>query len=170
MPERPSILVVANRSAGSEPLVEVLAERAAREDVCFTLVVPATPAGIAWAADMDSGEDAARRRLEAAVSRYRAAGLPLRDARVGHPDPLAATLDAVHFEPFAEIVVSTPPHHLCAWLRISLSAPGRACHGAPGNSCRGTTHSPRRSPNAGSGPPRVAHDLKRSRLIPPRPT
>ena len=156
MPERPSILVVANRSAGSEPLVEVLAERAAREDVCFTLVVPATPAGIAWAADMDSGEDAARRRLEAAVSRYRAAGLPLRDARVGHPDPLAATLDAVHFEPFAEIVVSTPPHHLCAWLRISL--PHRVAHatGLP------VTHveAPRTARAARPMPARARHGLR----------
>jgi hypothetical protein len=156
MPARSNILVVANRTAGSEPLVEVLAERAAREDVCFTLVVPATPGGIAWAADMDSGEDTARRRLEAAVSRYRAAGVPLRDARLGHPDPLAATLDAVHFEPFAEIVVSSPPLHLFAWLRISL--PHRVAHatGLP------VTHveAPRRARAAGTRPARARHGLR----------
>src|SRR5689334_1815452 len=126
MSEQPSILVVANRTAASNHLVEALKERARQEDLSFSLVVPATPGGIAWAADMDSGEATARRRMDAAVASYLAAGLRLRDARVGHPDPLAAALDAFHFGQFGEIVVSTPPTHLLAWLRLSL--PHRVAH------------------------------------------
>jgi len=126
MSRQSSILVVANRTAASDFLVEALKERARREDVGFSLVVPATPGGVAWAADMDSGGAAARRRMDVAVRSYLGAGLPLRDARVGHPDPLAAALDAVHFGDFAEIVVSTLPLHMSAWLRLSL--PHRVAH------------------------------------------
>jgi hypothetical protein len=126
MSPQSSILVVANRTAASNFLIEALKERARREDLSFSLVVPATPGGVAWAADMDSGEAAARRRMDAAVRSYLAAGLRLRDARVGHPDPLAAALDAVHFGHFSEIVVSTLPRHLSAWLRLSL--PHRVAH------------------------------------------
>jgi hypothetical protein len=126
MSRQSSILVVATRTAASDFLVEALKERARREDLSFSLVVPATPGGIAWAADMDSGDATARRRMDAAVSSYLAAGLRLRNARVGHPDPLAAALDAVHFGRFAEVVVSTPPLHLSAWLRLSL--PRRVAH------------------------------------------
>lgn len=126
MSRQSSILVVANRTAASDFLVEALRERARREDLSFSLVVPATPVGIAWAADMDSGEVSARRKMDAAVWSYQAAGLRLRDARVGHPDPLAAALDAVHFGRFAEIVVSTLPRHLSGWLRLSL--PHRVAH------------------------------------------
>jgi hypothetical protein len=126
MSERSNVLVVAGRTAASGFLVEALKERAKREDLAFSLVVPATPGGIAWAADMDCGGAQARGRVDAAVASYRAAGLRLRDARVGHPDPLAATLDAVHFSDFAEIVVSTLPLHLSAWLRLSL--PHRVAH------------------------------------------
>ena len=126
MSRQSSILVVASRTATSDFLVGALAERAGREDISFSLVVPATRAGVAWAADMDSGGATARRRVDAAVVSYLAAGLRLADARVGHPDPLAAALDAVHFGDFAEIVVSTLPLHLSAWLRLSL--PHRVAH------------------------------------------
>ncbi len=158
MAERADILVVASRTASSDALVEHLAARAAGGAARFFLVVPATPGGIAWAADMDSGQDAARRRMQAAVSRWRTAGLPLVDARLGHPDPLAAALDAVNFGRFGEVVVSTLPRHLSAWLKLNL--PHRVAHatGLP------VTHveAPRRHRAPGTSRARAPRPLRRA--------
>jgi hypothetical protein len=120
MPNPVNILVVANRTACSDSLVGLMRERADRAPSAFSLVVPATPHGLAWATDMDSGHEAAQAAMEAAAARYRSAGLSVKEARVGHPDPVAAVLDAVHFAPFNEVIVSTLPHHLSDWLKLSL--------------------------------------------------
>ena len=52
MAEKARVLVVANRTAESPELLEALQERAVHGPCEFTLLVPATPHGIAWAADM----------------------------------------------------------------------------------------------------------------------
>ena len=52
MADKPDVLVVANRTAGSPELIDALRDRAARGPVKFHLLVPATPHGVAWAADM----------------------------------------------------------------------------------------------------------------------
>jgi len=53
--ESAHVLVVANRTADSDELLAALDERAQRGPARFTLLVPATPHGVAWAADMNSG-------------------------------------------------------------------------------------------------------------------
>jgi GABA permease len=115
-----SVLVVANQTAESEELLAALKERAGESPVEFTLLVPATPHGVAWAADMHAGEDEADEHLHALVERLRATGLDIKEARVGDPDALAAVQDTVNAETFNEIIVSTLPLHLSKWLKLDL--------------------------------------------------
>ena len=119
-PKPAKVLIVATRTAACPELVDVLTRRAAQSPVTFSLLVPATPHGWAWLADMYSGGIDAERYLEAAVERYRAAGLDLASTRLGDPDPLAAVMDAIHFDAYDEVVVCTMPRHLSRWLRLSL--------------------------------------------------
>jgi hypothetical protein len=130
-PEPDKVLVVGTRTASCPELVDVLARRASQVDTRFTLVVPTTPYGWAWMADMHSGGVEAERYLAAAVERYAAAGLDLESARLGDPDPIAAVMDAVHFARFDEAIVCTLPRHLSKWLRMSLPHRIRAVTGLP---------------------------------------
>jgi hypothetical protein len=120
MADPADVLVVANRTAGSPELLAALKERAAAGGVKFHLLVPATPHGVAWAADMHSGGGEAEHDLTAAVERLRGEGLDVDDGKVGDPDPVAAVEDAVNFKEFDEIIVSTLPKHVSKWLKVDL--------------------------------------------------
>jgi GABA permease len=128
-PEPKKVLVVATRTAACSELVDVLKDRAVQDETTFHLLVPATPYGWAWLADMYSGGVDAERYLQAAIQRYEEAELTLASAQLGDPDPVAAVMDAVHFHRFDEVVVSTLPRHLSKWLRLSLPHRLRAVTG-----------------------------------------
>jgi hypothetical protein len=115
----PKVLVVANRTAEAPELVEALRARAEREPTEFTLLVPRTPHGVAWAADMHSGGEEAGEHLETAVGRMRDAGLRV-DGKTGDADPLAAVEDEVNFTSYDEVIVSTLPTHVSKWLKLDL--------------------------------------------------
>ena len=115
------VLVVATRAAACRELVAALSERARQAPTTFTLVVPATPSGWAWLADMRSAGAAAEDYLGAAIAQYRAAGLELESARVADPDPVAAVMDAVNTDAYHEVIVSTLPHRLAKVMRLSLA-------------------------------------------------
>ena len=114
------VLVVANRTAESPELLEALRRRAQQGEVAFTLLVPATPHGVAWVADMHSGGSDAESHMLAAVERLRAEGLEVNAGKVGDPDPVAAVQDEVNFETYDEIVVSTLPGSISKWLKLDL--------------------------------------------------
>ena len=114
------VLVVANRTAESPELLDALRERAAQGDAVFTLLVPATPHGVAWAADMHSGGSEAEDHMKNAVERMRSAGLEVTEGKVGDPDPIAAVQDEVNFASYDEIVVSTLPGGVSKWLKLDL--------------------------------------------------
>ena len=120
MADRAEVLVVANRTAGAPELLEALKERAEKGPVKFHLLVPSTPHGVTWAADMHAGGDEAEAHVKAAVEGLRAEGLDVDDGKVGDPDPVAAVEDAVNFKEFDEIIVSTLPVHLSKWLKVDL--------------------------------------------------
>jgi len=115
-----NVLVVANRTAESPELLEALKQRAAQGDVVFSLLVPATPHGVAWAADMHSGGGEAEQHMENAVERMRSEGLQVAAGKVGDPDPVAAVQDEVNFTKYDEIVVSTLPGGISKWLKLDL--------------------------------------------------
>lgn len=114
------VLVVANRTAGSGQPVAALRRRAIASAARFTLLVPATPRGLAWAADMKAGEADARRRLSGWAERMRAAGLEVESALVGDPDPAAAVEDELRTHRYDEVVVLTLPAGVLRRLRLSL--------------------------------------------------
>jgi len=120
MAEKASVLVVANRTARSDELLQALKERAERGPAEFTLLIPASAHGVAWIGDMHSGSPEASRDLDAALDRFRKEGLDMAEAKVGDADPLAAVEDAVNFGSFDEVICSTLPTHLSKWLKLDL--------------------------------------------------
>ena len=120
------VLVVANRTAESPELLEALKQRAGEGECEFTLLVPATPHGIAWAADMHSGEEEAQSHREGFLRGLRDKGVNVADAKVGDPDPLAALADECNARTYDELIVSTLPLHLSKWLKVDL--PHKAGH------------------------------------------
>lgn len=111
---------MANRTAPSDELLDALLERAGKGSTVFTLVVPSTPHGLAWATNLHPGAVDAARNMQSALTRLREAGLEVKDAQLGHPDPLAAVAEAVRHERFDEIVVCTPPRRLSKQVNLDL--------------------------------------------------
>ena len=120
MAETAEVLVVANRTAESEELLEALRGRAERGPCRFHLLVPATPHGASWAMDMHAGGEDAETHLGRALDRYREAGLEVAEGKVGDPDAVAAVEDALNFGEYDEVVVSTLPRHVSKWLKLDL--------------------------------------------------
>src|SRR3954469_13988982 len=106
MADKVRVLVVANKTAESPELLDALRARAVQGPCEFTLLVPATPHGIAWAADMSAGDEDAQQHRGAFVEELRVEGLDLKDAKVGDPDPLAAVEDECNFFDYDEVIVS----------------------------------------------------------------
>jgi GABA permease len=127
------VLVVANQTAESDDLLAALRERAKSGDCELTVLIPATPHGIAWAANMasDKGREEAEEHRDALVGRLRATGLPVKQAIVGDPDPLAAITDACNRDSYDELIVSTLPHHLSKWLHLDLQRKAAHATGLP---------------------------------------
>jgi hypothetical protein len=115
------ILVVANKTAATPPLLEAVRERAARGPCEFTLLVPNTTHGLHKVVDPeDQSESEAESTLELALPLLeRAAGTPV-DGMIGVPEPLAAVQDAVNLHGFDEIIVSTLPTRVSKWLKLDL--------------------------------------------------
>jgi hypothetical protein len=125
------VLVVANRTAESPELLDALRAREVQGPCEFILLVPATPHGIAWAADMFAGQSEAEQHRQAFVDELRSEGLDVAEAKVGDPDPLAALSDECNFNEYDELIVSTLPLHVSKWLRIDLPRKARAATGLP---------------------------------------
>jgi len=103
------ILVVANRTAAAQRLVDAVERRAAAGPCTFTLLVP----DVAHHRDADWTLDMGRRVLA------NAAGTAV-DGLAGGPDPFLAVQEAVATGRFDEIIVSTLPRGVSKWLRRDL--------------------------------------------------
>jgi hypothetical protein len=117
-----NVLVVANVTATSQQLLDTLQERAAREPMSFTMVIPATPFG--------GGGEAAAAQLAEALELYAQAGLEAQGT-IGHGDPMVAVTDAWDPKLYDEIVVSTLPMRLSKWLHAGLPERVGKVTGAP---------------------------------------
>jgi hypothetical protein len=121
------VLLVANRTAADQPLLNAIEARAGEGPAIFHLLVPATPHGLHRVVDPEvSGIEAARERLRVALPVLsEAAGQPI-TGHVGDANPLAAVHDAVNLRGFDEIILSTLPWRLSRWMRIDLPSKVRA--------------------------------------------
>jgi hypothetical protein len=131
MATKAKVLVVANRTAESPQLLDALRARAVQGPCEFTLLVPATPQGVAWAADMFAGQQAAEEHRDAFIQGLRGQGLEIAGAKVGDPDALAAVMDECNENQYDELIVSTLPLHLSKWLRVDLPRKAGAATGLP---------------------------------------
>jgi hypothetical protein len=117
-----SFLVVANVTAASDELLDVLEARARSKPSSFRLIVPATPFG--------GGRAAATQKVNEALARLTEAGLDV-DGSVGNADPIVAVTDAWDPKRFDEIIISTLPTGSSKWLRAGLPERVAKITGAP---------------------------------------
>jgi cell pole-organizing protein PopZ len=121
-PEVPArVLVVAHKTAATQPLLDAVRERAQRGPAKFTLLVPNPAHGLHKVVDPeDLGADEARTVLETAVPKLSDAAGAQVEGMVGDADPVAAVDDAVNLRGFDEIIISTLSPRVSRWLRLDL--------------------------------------------------
>jgi hypothetical protein len=115
------VLVVAHKTAATQPLLDAVAERARRGPCVFTLLVPNAPHGLHKVVDPeDQGAGEAQAVIDHAVPLLSdVAGAPV-DAIVGSSDPSVAVQDAINLQGFDEVIVSTLPTRVSRWLKLDL--------------------------------------------------
>ena len=115
------VLVVAHKTAATEPLLDAVRDRAQRGPATFTLLVPSTTHGLHKIVDaQDQGSGEAQTVVDRALPLLsEAAGGPV-DGMVGDPDPLAAVHDAINLNSFDEVIISTLSARLSRWLKLDL--------------------------------------------------
>jgi hypothetical protein len=117
-----NVLVVANQTLASAPLLERIRARAQRGPASFLVIAPQ---GHAYAEQQE-----AERRLRRLVGELRAEGIEAH-GQIAHPDPHTAAMQAVHDERVDEIIVSTLPGQKSGWLRRDLVERLRGDAGVP---------------------------------------
>jgi phosphopantetheine adenylyltransferase len=120
-----NILVVANETVLSQPLLNTIRQRAAQGPASFLIVCPQSdPAG------SEHAHPEAERRLRAALSELRAEGIEAH-GQIAHPDPYTAAMETIHDERVDEVIVSTFPGERSGWLRRDLVGRLRTDAGVP---------------------------------------
>jgi hypothetical protein len=115
------VLVVAHKTAATQPLLDAVRERARRGPCTFTLLVPNATHGLHKVVDPeDQGASEAQTVIDQALPRLsEAAGAPV-EGIVGDPDPGAAVQDAINLHGFDEVIISTLSARLSRWLKLDL--------------------------------------------------
>jgi hypothetical protein len=115
------VLVVAHKTAATQPLLDAVRERAQRGPSKFTLLVPNAAHGLHKIVDPeDQGAGEAQDVIDHALPLLsEAAGSPV-EGIVGAPDPGAAIHDAINLHGFDEVIISTLPTRLSRWLKLDL--------------------------------------------------
>jgi hypothetical protein len=115
------VLVVAHKTAATQPLLDAVRERAGRGPAKFTLLVPNAAHGLHKVVDPeDQGANEAQTAIDAALPKLTdAAGSPV-EGIVGDADPAAAIQDAVNLRGFDEIIISTLSPKVSRWLKLDL--------------------------------------------------
>ena len=117
----PRVLIVANRTAATQPLMDAVRRRAQAGPARVHLVVPATPRGLPRVVDPeDSGREEAQARLEQALVLLSGAAGSQVSGNVGSADPMAAIADVINDRRVHEIIISTLPRRLSRWMHLDL--------------------------------------------------
>jgi hypothetical protein len=115
------VLVVAHKTAATQPLLDAVRERARRGPSRFTLLVPNSAHGLHKLVDVeDQGAGDAQGVLDVALPKLSEAAGSRVEGVVGDADPVAAVHDAINLRGFDEIIVSTLPTHVSRWLKLDL--------------------------------------------------
>ena len=110
------ILVVANETAASRSLVDLVQEKAGGGDVQVTVLAPVNQPRQGYVVYYDTRRAAARRRLDKTLDLLREHGVRATGVVV-ESDPVGALRDAIdQLEP-DEVIVSTHPQQKSGWLR-----------------------------------------------------
>jgi hypothetical protein len=117
----PRVLVVAHKTAATQPLLEAVRERAQRGPAKFTLLVPNPAHGLHRVVDPeDQGAGEARTVLEVALPKLSDAAGASVEGMIGDADPVAAVHDAINLQGYDEVIISTLSPRLSRWLRLDL--------------------------------------------------
>jgi hypothetical protein len=115
------ILVVAHKTAATQPLLDAVSERAQRGPATFTLLVPNPAHGLHKVVDAeDLGAGEAQGVLDTALPKLSEAAGAQVEGIVGDPDPSAAVQDAINLRGFDEIIISTLSPRVSRWLKLDL--------------------------------------------------
>lgn len=115
------VLIVANRTAATDKLLEAVRRRADAGPATFHLLVPATPRGLHRVVDPEvAGREEAAAQLELALELLREATGTEVTGHVGDAEPMSAISDALHEREVDEIILSTLPRRLSRWMRLDL--------------------------------------------------
>jgi hypothetical protein len=115
------VLIVANRTAATDKLLEAVRRRVEAGPATLHLLVPATPRGLHRVVDPEvAGRQEAAAQLELALERLREAAGADVSGHVGDADPMAAISDTLHEREIDEIIISTLPRRLSRWMRLDL--------------------------------------------------
>jgi hypothetical protein len=117
------VLVIASLTATSDDLLTALKQRATRGPIELTLLMPSTGPGL-------SGRDAARAQLDAALTKWREAGLEA-TGEVGSSDPIQCVHEAWNPGRFDEVIVSTLPGRSSRWIRLDFPQRVASLTGCP---------------------------------------
>jgi hypothetical protein len=115
------VVVVANETVSSRPLLETLKRKAGEEPRRFIVIAPQSG---------EKGESDAHERLARTLEELEQAGLPA-VGQVVHPDPFTAIQNALQFYAPDDIVISTFPETRSGWLRSDLVGRVQASTGKP---------------------------------------
>jgi hypothetical protein len=115
------VLVVAHKTAATQPLLDAVKERAARGPSTFTLLVPSTAHGLHKVVDPEDQDSAeADGVLTDALPKLTAAAGSEVGGLVGSHNPHVAIEDAVNIHGFDEIIISTLSPRVSRWLKLDL--------------------------------------------------
>ena len=115
------VLVVAHKTAATQPLLDAVRERAQRGPATFTLLVPNPAHGLHKAVDPeDQDASEAQQVLSNALPKLSDAAGSQVEGIVGDADPSAAIQDAINLRGFDEVIISTLPSKVSRWLHLDL--------------------------------------------------
>jgi hypothetical protein len=115
------VLVVAHKTAATQPLLDAVRERTRQGAATFTLLVPNPAPGLHKVVDPEDQDAGGGKSVldQALPALSDAAGAPV-EGVVGDADPVAAVQDAINLRGFDEVIISTLPSKLSQWLRLDL--------------------------------------------------